>query len=77
MGKREVIWKRLAGRYREIRLAKGIPVSAAANNGLSVSHYRKLEAGCNHRLTTLGKVAAMLGVTPGELVKGLREKKSK
>jgi len=66
---REKIWQRLARRYKEIRQAKGIPISAAAKVGLSVSHYRRLEAGCNHRLVTLAKVAAMLGVDPWELVR--------
>ena len=65
------VFKELGGRYRKLRLKRGLVQEDAMEYGFSVRHYQQLEAGRSHNLKTLFKLSNMLNVDPEDLIKGL------
>lgn len=64
-------FKRLAGRYKQLRLEKGMVQEDVLDHHFSVRHYQQLESGRPHSLTTFFRLSSMFGVDPEVLLKGL------
>lgn len=66
-------YKKLGNRYRRLRLKKGLTLEDVKGYGFSVRHYKQLEAGHPHRLSTLFKLAEMFNTTAAKLLDGVWE----
>lgn len=67
----EHAFKKLAARYRELRLQRGMVQEDVLEYNFSVRHYQQLEAGRPHSLTTFFRLSAMFKTSPAALMKGL------
>lgn len=66
-------FKKLGIRYRQLRQDKGLVQEDSGKVGFSTRHYQQLEAGRPHSLTSLFRVAKMLGVKPSKILKDIDE----
>ncbi len=67
----EHAFKKLAARYKVLRLHRGMIQEDVLEHNFSVRHYQQLEAGRPHSLTTLFRLSVMFDTHPEILVKGL------
>lgn len=64
-------FKKLATRYKELRLHRGMVQEDVLEYDFSVRHYQQLEAGRPHSLTTFFRLSAMFEIQPETLIQGL------
>ena len=65
------VFRELGGRYRKLRLQKGMVQEDVIEHGFSVRHYQQLEAGRSHTVVTLLRLASIFKADPASILKGL------